>query len=72
MYRMTVEDEIRHDAMQLGMQKGMQKGMHKKQENIVLNMFSKGLDMQTISEYTDLDIAEVQKIRDNSLVSSKY
>ncbi len=47
-----------------GIQQGIQQGMHKKQENIVLNMFSKGLDINTISEYTDLDIGEIKKIRE--------
>ncbi len=59
----------REEAWELGMEKGklegMQEGMHKKQENIVLNMVSKGFDMQTIAECTDLDIAEVQKIKEN-------
>ncbi len=54
------------EGLQQGMQQGIQKGMHKKQENIVLNMFSEGLDIQTISKYTKLDIAEIKKIRDNS------
>ncbi len=80
MYRMTVEDEIRHDALQQGrlegMQLGMQKGMHqgrlegmeqgiyKEKENIVLNMLSKGVEAQTISEYTKISLSEIEKIRD--------
>ncbi len=62
MYRMTVEDEIRHDALQ----EGMQQGIYKEKENIVLKMVSRGLDVKTISEYTDLDISEVKKIKDKS------
>ncbi len=65
MYRMTVEDEIRHDAMKLGMEKGIQQGIYKGQENIIVNMFSEGLDIQTISKYTKLDTKEIKKIKEN-------
>ncbi len=44
-------------------EEAMLQGMHKEKENIVLNMFSEGLDIQTISKYTKLDIAEIQKIK---------
>ncbi len=56
-------------GMKQGMQKGIYQGMQKgKEENsihIVMNMVSKGLDIQTISEFTDLDISEVKKIKEN-------
>ncbi len=56
----------RQEGMQQGKLEGMQEGENKRNSAIVLNMVSKGFDMQTISECTDLDISEVQKIRDNS------
>ncbi len=59
------EEAMMHGIKQ-GKLEGIQQGIHKNQTNIVLNMVSKGFDMQTISKCTDLDIAEVQKIRDNS------
>ncbi len=49
-----------------GVKQGMQQGIYKEKENIVLKMVSRGLDIQTISEYTDLDISEVKKIKENS------
>ncbi len=72
-YDMDIEVQ-REEALERGMEKGklegiqqgMQQGIHKNQKNIVLNMVSKGFDMQTISESTDLDIWEVQKIKENS------
>ncbi|PIE97344.1 MAG: hypothetical protein CR988_08255, partial [Treponema sp.] len=60
MYRMTVEDEIRHDALQ----QGMQQGEKKRNTDIVLRMFSKGFDMETISECTELTLEEIKKITD--------
>ncbi len=63
MYRMTVEDEIRHDALQEGMQQGMQQGREERNADIVLNMLSKGVEAQIISEYTKLSLSEIEKIR---------
>ncbi len=55
----------REEAMMHGMQKGMQRGKEERNSAIVLNMFSEGLDIQTISKYTQLDIAEIKKIKEN-------
>ncbi len=41
----------------------LQEGMQKKQESIVLNMFSEGLDIQTISKYTKLNTSEIERIK---------
>ncbi len=41
----------------------LEKGIYKEKENIVLKMVSRGLDVKTISEYTDLDISEIKKIQ---------
>ncbi len=57
------------------MRQGITQGMQKNQEDIVLNMLSQRLEMQTISKYTKLDISEIEglKIKFNKRASSmKY
>ncbi len=59
MLRMTVEDEIRHDARQ----KGKLEGKLERNTDIALKMVSDGLDIKTISKYTDLPVSEIKKIK---------
>ncbi len=56
-------EEEREIALQEGIAQGMQQGIYKEKENIVLNMVSEGLEVQTISKYTKLAISEIEKIR---------
>ncbi len=46
-----------------GVKQGMQQGKKENSTHIVLKMVSKGVDIQTISEYTDLDISEIERIK---------
>ncbi len=41
----------------------MQQGREERNADIVLNMFSQGFDVQTISKCTKLDISEIEKIK---------
>ncbi len=56
----------REEEREIALQEGMQQGENKRNVDIVLKMVSRGLDVKTISEYTDLDISEVKKIKDSS------
>ncbi len=49
-----------------GVKQGMQQGKKENSTHIVLKMVSKGLDIQTISDYTDLSSEEIKKIIHNS------
>ncbi len=65
-FEMDAKRSGMQEGIELGIQQGMQQGMQQgKKENsthIVLKMVSKGLDIQTISDYTDLSSEEIKKI----------
>ncbi len=58
----------RLEGMQQGRQEGrlegMEQGKEERNADIVLKMFSKGLDLETISEYTELTVEEIKKIKE--------
>ncbi len=45
-------------------EEAMQQGENKRNADIVQNMLTEGLEVQTISKYTKLDISEIERIRD--------
>ncbi len=51
------------EGIQQGIEQGMQQGKEERNTDIVLNMFAQGLDIQTISKCTELDVAEIKKIK---------
>ena len=57
-------------GMQKGLEKGMQEGLEKgsleKQQEIILNMYNKGLDIESISKFMNLSILEVEMIINHS------
>ncbi len=58
----------REEEREIALQEGMQKGKEEKATHIVLRMVSKDVDMLTISEYTDLSLEEIEKIKSKNKV----
>ena len=60
----TLKDKISalNEAERKGMQKGMQKGEKKKALEIAKSMMDMGLDKETISKTTGLDLYEIEKL----------
>ena len=61
----TLKDKISalNEAERKGMQKGMQKGEKKKALEIAKSMIDMGLDKETISKTTGLDLYEIEKVK---------
>ena len=64
--KISALNEAERKGMQKGMQKGikegMQKGEKKKSLEIAKSMMDMGLDKETISKTTGLDLAEIEKL----------
>lgn len=45
-----------------GIEKGLKQGIEQKEVEIVLNMLGEGLDENTISKFTKIDIKKVEEI----------
>jgi predicted transposase/invertase (TIGR01784 family) len=56
----------REEGIQIGEEKGLEKGLEKGREEVVKNMLLKGLDINMISEITNLSIDKINEIK-NSL-----
>jgi predicted transposase/invertase (TIGR01784 family) len=63
---MSVADALRREGIQIGEEKGLEKGLEKGREEVVKNMLLKGLDINMISEITNLSIDRINEIK-NSL-----
>jgi predicted transposase/invertase (TIGR01784 family) len=51
-------------GMEKGLEQGLEKGLEKGMLTVAKNSISQGLDNQTISLITNLDIPTIQKLRD--------
>ena len=64
--KISALNEAERKGMQKGMQKGikegMQKGEKKKSLEIAKSMMDMGLDKETISKTTGLDLSEIEKL----------
>ncbi|WP_285395764.1 hypothetical protein [Lysinibacillus sp. fls2-241-R2A-57] len=47
-----------------GLAKGIEQGERKKQQEIALKMLQKGIDLETIAEFTELTLSEINKIKE--------
>ncbi|MDM5247217.1 hypothetical protein [Lysinibacillus sp. G4S2] len=47
-----------------GLAKGIEQGEKKKQQEIALKMLQKGIDLETIAEFTELTLSEINKIKE--------
>ena len=61
----TLKDKISalNEAERKGIKKGMQKGEKKKALEIAKSMMDMGLDKETISKTTGLDLYEIEKLK---------
>ena len=56
-------NEAERKGMQKGIKEGMQKGEKKKALEIAKSMMDMGLDKETISKTTGLDLYEIEKVK---------
>ena len=64
-----IENSIRKEMLEKGLKEGMEKGLKKgikegieqEQKQIVHSMLEQGLDIETISKYTSIDLEGVKK-----------
>ena len=65
-YRRGIEEGIEEGICQ-GIEQGIEQGIASNKKEMVINMYKKGLDLTLISECTNLDLDEVNKIIESSV-----
>ena len=60
--KISALNEAERKGMQKGIKEGMQKGEKKKALEIAKSMIDMGLDKETISKTTGLDLSEIEKL----------
>ena len=60
--KISALNEAERKGMQKGIKEGMQKGEKKKSLEIAKSMMDMGLDKETISKTTGLDLSEIEKL----------
>ena len=67
-----IENSIREEMIEKGLKEGLEKGIEQglkqaklEKERIVLSMLEQGLDVNTISKYTKLDLYFVKKCQES-------
>ena len=55
-------EEARNEGLQDGLTRGRDEGRLEEKREIVINMHKKGIELETISEITNLDIDEIKTI----------
>ena len=60
--REAIIREEREEARNEGRAEGLAEGREEKQREMVINMHKKGIELETISEITNLDIDEIKTI----------
>ena len=61
--KISALNEAERKGMQKGIKEGMQKGEKKKALEIAKSMMGMGLDKETISKTTGLDLYEIEKVK---------
>ena len=61
--KISALNEAERKGMQKGIKEGMQKGEKKKALEIAKSMIDMGLDKETISKTTGLDLYEIEKVK---------
>ena len=61
--KISALNEAERKGMQKGIKEGMQKGEKKKALEIAKSMMDMGLDKETISKTTGLDLYEIEKVK---------
>ena len=68
-----IENSIREEMIEKGLKEGLEKGIEQglkqaklEKERIVLSMLEQGLDVNTISKYTKLDLDFIKKCQENN------
>ena len=61
--KISALNEAERKGMQKGIKEGMQKGEKKKALEIANSMMGMGLDKETISKTTGLDLYEIEKLK---------
>ena len=61
--KISALNEAERKGMQKGIKEGMQKGEKKKALEIANSMMGMGLDKETISKTTGLDLYEIEKVK---------
>ena len=65
--KISALNEAERKGMQKGIKEGMQKGEKKKALEIAKSMIDMGLDKETISKTTGLDLYEIEKVKKQSV-----
>ena len=58
-------------GIEQGLEQGLEQGKKEANKQVVISMLNKGLDINTISEYTELDIDIINKIKQEWLEKSE-
>jgi len=51
-------------GLEQGIEQGIERGEKKKQQEIALKMLQKGIDLETIAEFTELTLSEINKLKE--------
>ncbi|WP_350224339.1 hypothetical protein [Lysinibacillus sp. fls2-241-R2A-57] len=51
-------------GIEQGLEQGIERGEKKKQQEIALKMLQKGIDLETIAEFTELTLSEINKLKE--------
>ncbi|MBQ7140336.1 MAG: hypothetical protein IJO32_02400, partial [Bacilli bacterium] len=58
-----LDEAIKEGRYLAGVDDGIEKGIEKKQKEVVINMLNDNLDIELISKYTNMDVSEIKKIK---------
>lgn len=59
-----IESSIQREMTEKGLKEGLEQGLEQAQKQIIESMLKNGLDAETISRYTDIDMETIKKYQD--------